>query len=139
MKNFKFTLLALVAVTLLASSCTSYKHSVPVAPMFAQVNFSIEDLEFIGEAVGTAEQSYVIGLPIGGRKYHTAATSQLNGGLNIIPNDRGYNNALYDAMMKFPNADFVLPVSVNTTTSHQFLGRRETVTVRFKAYRIKNK
>jgi hypothetical protein len=140
MKNFKFTLLALVAVTLLASSCTSYKRSVPVAPMIAQVNFNMEDLEFIGEAVGTAEQSYVIGLPVGGRKYHNAATvSQLGAVGSLIPNSRGYNNALYDAMMKLPNADFVLPVSVNTTTSHQFLGRRDSITVRFKAYRIKNK
>jgi hypothetical protein len=140
MKNFKFTLLALVAVTLLASSCTSYKRSVPVTPMIAQVNFDMEDLEFIGEAVGTAEQSYVIGLPVGGRKYHAASTvSQLGVVGGLIPNSRGYNNALYDALMKLPNADFVLPVSVNTTTSHQFLGRREAITVRFKAYRIKNK
>lgn len=141
MKNFKYTLLALVAVTLFASSCTTYRRSVPVTPIIAQVNFDMEDLEFIGEAVGTAEQSYVIGLPIGGRKYHSAATvSQLGTGVgNLIPNNRGYNNALYDALMKLPNADFVLPVSVNTTTSRQFLGRRENVTIRFKAYRIKNK
>jgi len=141
MKNFKYTILALVAVTLLASSCTSYRRSVPVTPIIAQVNFDMDDLEFIGEATGTAEQSYVIGLPIGGRKYHTAATvSQLGAGLGgLIPNNRGYNNALYDALMKFPTADFVMPVSVNVTTSHQFLGRRENLTVRFKAYRIKNK
>lgn len=141
MKKFKYTLPILAAFALLLGSCTTQKRSVPVTPMVAQINFEMQDLEFIGDATGSSEQSYVIGLPVGGRKYHNAsAVSQLGIGIgNIIPNNRGYNNALYDALTQVPNADFVLPVSVNVTTSYQFLGRREHLTVRFKAYRIKNK
>ncbi len=141
MKKLTYTLLAFIAVATLATSCTGYKRTVPVTPMIAQVNFDMDDLQYIGEAIGTANQSYVLGLPIGGRKYHSAAmVSQLGIGLgNIIPNNRGYNNALYDALMKMPDADFVLPVSVNVTTDHQFLGRRDNLTIRFKAYRIVNK
>lgn len=140
MKNFKYTLLAIAAVTMLATSCTSYKQAVPVAPMNAQVNLTMNDLQYIGEATGTAEQSYFVGLPIGGRKYHSGvAVSQmsLNNVGNLIPINRGYNNALYDALKKYPDADFILPISVTTTTVHQFLGRRDMLTVRFKVYRVK--
>ena len=47
------------------------------------------------------------------------------------------NNALYDALQTQPDADFVLPVSVETVKDVMFLGNKTTYTVRAKAYKIK--
>jgi hypothetical protein len=51
--------------------------------------------------------------------------------------NRGYNNALYDALMAKPDADFVLPVSFIVETKRMFLGRMETVTIKGRAFKIK--
>ena len=58
---------------------------------------------------------------------------------NPLPQSRGLNNAMYDALSQMPDADFVLPISYDTQVDQQFLGRREHLTIRCKAYKIKNK
>jgi len=131
--------LAAVCVMMLAASCTFHRKSVPLTPINAQVNFTMEDLEYLGDVIGQTEQSYVLFIPYGGRKYYSASLVP-QAGLGIaIPNNRGYNNALYDALQQKPDADLVLPVSFDQTTHQQFLGRRDVLKVRFKAYRIKSK
>ena len=122
---------------LILSGCTIRQKAVPIAPLNAQVNFTMDDLEYIGEVTGTATQSYVLGfIPYGGRKYHVGAMVPQGFGV-AIPNNRGYNNAMYDALMQKPNADFVLPVSFEIVRDQQFLGNRQELTLRCKAFRIK--
>ena len=49
------------------------------------------------------------------------------------------NNATYDALLSKPDADFILPISVETKTSRVFLGKTKKVTLRGKAFKIKTK
>jgi hypothetical protein len=123
----------------LLSSCTMREKAVPLTPINAQVLFDMDDLEFIGDVTGTATQSYFLNIPYGGRLYHQGTVLN-QGGIGIqVPRNRGYNNAMYDALMAQPDADFLLPVSFERVIEQQFLGRREVLTLRAKAFRIKSK
>ena len=120
------------------SSCRTTQKAVAVAPINVQVNFSMEDLVYIGDVTGTSTQSYVMGIPVGGRKYHSGLLLSSSFSLPI-PASRGYSNALYDALSQMPDADFVLPVSYETNVDQMFMGRKVHLTLRCKAYKIKSK
>lgn len=129
----KILILSTFAILLFATSCTMRNKAISSAQMEARINFTSADLEYVGEVTGTATQYYVLGLPYGGRRFHTANAT---GG--FVPNfDRAYNNALYDALSQKPDADFVLPLSSERTTNLSFLGRKVTLTVRAKAFKLK--
>jgi hypothetical protein len=132
----KILILSAFSVLLFASSCTMRNKTISGAQIEARVNFQSSDLEYVGEVSGTATQYYILGIPYGGRRYHTASTGGLLGGVNF---DRAYNNALYDALNQKPDADFVLPISSESTTNQAFLGRKVTLNVRAKAFKIKAK
>lgn len=138
MKNFRILML-LALIVMVATSCTVRQKATPVSPILTQVNFNMNDLEYVGDVVGKTTQSYFLIIPYGGRRYTRGilSSSGLGGGQPGILATRGWNNALYDALMSKPDADFVLPVSYETTVDRMFLGRQETLTVRAKAYRIK--
>lgn len=140
MKNFRILML-LALIVMVATSCTIRQKATPVSPINTQVNFSMDDLEYVGDVVGQTTQSYFLMIPYGGRRYTRGilSNSGLGGGQPGVMASRGWNNALYDALMSRPDADFVLPVSYETTVDQMFLGRQETLTVRAKAYRIQNK
>lgn len=135
-KSYLLVLLAGMLMTI--SSCRTTQKAVAVAPINVQVNFSMDDLEYIGDVTGTSAQSYVMGIALGGRKYHSGVLLSQSFGVSL-PQSRGYNNALYDALNQMPNADFVLPVSYDVTVDQMFMGRKENISLRCKAYRIKNK
>lgn len=139
MKKYGIWLLTIGVLSVMMSSCTIRQKAVPTTPINAQINIDYDDLEYIGDITGEATQSYVLGIiPYGGRKYHVGLV--LPQGLPIgIPGNRGYNNALYDALMQKPDADLVLPVSYESITHQQFLGRRVELSIRCKAYKIKTK
>ncbi|MES2514632.1 MAG: hypothetical protein V4580_10835 [Bacteroidota bacterium] len=133
----KILILGVFSVLLFATSCTMRNKTIAGSTMDARLNFTTADLEYVGDVNGTTVQHYVFGLPLGGRRYHTASTgSFLGGGASF---DRAYNNALYDALNQKPDADFVLPVSSETVTDYGFLGRRVTIKVRAKAFKLKSK
>ena len=125
-------------LTILVSSCTVSRKSTPVSTFNSQVNFTMDDLEYIGDVTGTSTQSYVLGIPVGGRRYTVGALNYPAGIVGIGAN-RGINNALYDALKSKPDADFILPVSFESTRNVAFLGSRVTITVRAKVFRIKSK
>lgn len=120
------------------SSCTIHQKSIPAAAINAQVNLTMNDLEYVGEVTGSSTQSYFLFIPYGGRKYHFAATTPqgLLGPSNINLT-RGARNALYDALHQKPDADFVLPLSIETKRHQMFLGSKVEHTIRAKAFRIK--
>ncbi len=138
MKNFRILML-LALIVMVATSCTVRQKATPVSPILTQVNFNMDDLEYVGDVVGKTTQSYFLIIPYGGRRYTRGilSSSGVGGGQPGILATRGWNNALYDALMSKPDADFVLPVSYETTIDRMFMGRQETLTVRAKAYRIK--
>lgn len=136
MKNFKILML-LALIVMVATSCTIRQKATPVSPILTQVNFDMDDLEYIGDVIGKTTQSYFLIIPYGGRRYTSGILANSGLGGQNVPGTRGWNNALYDALMSKPDADFVLPVSYETTIDQMFMGRQETLTVRAKAYRIK--
>jgi hypothetical protein len=137
MKIMKVIIPALL-VALLFGSCKVYQTAAPQANVQAQLNFNLSDLEYIKDITGTATQSYVVGLPLGGEKYNKASVSGLAGGLiNVNIRGRGYNNALYNALKSVPDADFVLPISYEVVSNRMFLGREDSVIVKVKAFKMK--
>jgi hypothetical protein len=136
MKNFKAIHLLPLAVVLLFSSCTVYTKNIATTEVETQIQFKMEDLEYIGDVSGTATQTTLLGfIPVGGRRFHVAGI----GGGTVVPQGRLFNNALYDALMQRENADFVLPLSSSSVRNGMFLGNKTTLTVRAKAFRIKSK
>ncbi|HNW90409.1 MAG TPA: hypothetical protein PKN48_12150 [Bacteroidales bacterium] len=131
-----FLLLAVLSLAL--TSCTTIKKGTPVTPMSLQINLNMDDLEYIGEATGTSTQNYVLGIPYGGRKYKTAVAKFSSINLQSLWN-RGFNNAMYDALQSKPDADFVLPISFEETKDQAFLGSKRTLIVKTKAFKIKTK
>ena len=138
MKNFKAIHLLPLAVVLLFSSCTVYTKNIATTSVETQIQFKMEDLEYIGDVSGTATQTTLLGIiPVGGRRFHVASIG--GGGLVTVPQGRLFNNALYDALMQRENADIVLPLSSSSVRNGMFLGNKTTLTVRAKAFRIKSK
>lgn len=138
-----YKIFLLVVITGLLASCSTLtvrSTSRPTVNMQAQFNFSMEDLEYVGEVKGTATQSYLLGIPIGGRRKHYGVVGMAGGGLfNLYNKDRAFNNALYDALNSKPDADFILPVSMNVEKHKLFLGSKVTLSVRAKVFKLKEK
>jgi|GEM_PF-908711 len=141
MKSFFNKLFIGVLFLGLATSCKMYYKSVPVAPIDARVNFTTADLEYLGEIQGTATQSYLLGIiPVGGRRFHYSAPGLTpSGPFNVNFSGRGFNNAYYDALQSKPDADFVLPLGFTQEVDRMFLGRKVTINVKAKAFKIKEK
>lgn len=131
-----FLLLAVISLAL--ASCTTINKGTPVVPMNLQINISMDDLEYIGEATGTSVQNYVLGMPIGGRKNKTAVSKISSINISSIWN-RGFNNAMYNALQSKPDADFIIPISYEETKDQMFLGSKRTLIVKTKAFKIKTK
>ena len=131
----------IITIVILAVSCSMYKTTIPQANMQAQLNLSLDDLVYLKDATGTATQSYILGLPIGGTKYKTTAVSNVANDLIDISSlkSRGFNAAMYDAMESVPDADFVLPVSLKVKRDVMFLGRQDSLIVKVKAFKLKTK
>ena len=140
MKRIKI-LFIIPFLLLMITSCSVYKKSVPSSPFITQINITMQDLEYLGEITGTSTQSYVLGIAYGGQKYHYAAVVLpgriLDIGINV--KNRGFNNALYEALMQKPDADFIMPIASEVVSHRMFLGREETITVKAKAFKIRTK
>jgi len=137
MKKFKIILPILVAILFLGS-CTIYKTSVPQSGVHTQINVNLNDMQYLKEVTGTAVQSYVVGIAYGGEKHKKAAVSNVSGSLiGVNLNNRGYNNALYNALQKLPDADFIMPINMQVKSDRLFLGRQDSIIVRVKAFKLK--
>jgi hypothetical protein len=110
------------------------------APIQANINFDMDDLDYLGEVTGTAVQHYVLGIPYGRTSYNYGVVYNQFMGLQVqIPHKRVYSQALFNAISTRPDADFILPMASETKTNFMFLGRKETVTLKGKAFKIKSK
>lgn len=139
MTKFKYIYL-FAGLLLLATSCTTYRKAANTAPVNVQMNITMSDVDYVGEVTGSATQSYVLGLPLGGRRYYTAQVGVSGGSiLSAIVGDRGLSNALYDAMQQKPDADFFMPINMEVKRNQMFLGSKRTYSVKGKAFKIKTK
>jgi len=123
---------------LLTSSCTQTKRISPMTPVNVQINFDMDDLEYLGTVTGSASQHYALGIAFGGRKYYEGVV-YMPGQFAIGGFDRATKNALYDALLSKPDADFILPVSMERKDQKVFLGKMRQITIRGKAFKIKSK
>lgn len=128
-----YFLVALLGIT----SCSMHKKSVPGSPIVTQINIDYDDLEYLGEISGEATQTYFLGLPFGGEKYKIGAII-IPGKVKLpVLRNRGFNNALYYALMSKPDADFILPLAIEVKRDQMFLGKEETIIIKAKAFRLK--
>ena len=108
-----------VATLFVFTSCTQKFKSTPVAPVNVQVNVTMDDLEYVGEVTGTSTQSYLLGrIAIGGRRNHAGQV----GGTIGLPQTRGVNNALYDALI-FPPTNHLAKGGFHCKVSDQGLNQ----------------
>lgn len=133
----RLIMLFLVAGLLATTACTTYRTASVAAPVRVQINIDYSNMDYIGDVTGTATQSFALGLPIGGQRYRVAIADYAGNG--IMPNNRGINNALYEALKQKPDADFLIPFSVEEKRNRMFLGSKRTYTVHAKAFKIKSK
>ena len=136
MKKLLNILMAFLVLFLIAS-CTITKKGVPSVPMDVHINLDMSNLEYLGEVTGTSTQAYFLGIPIGSRKFTSGVATGMFS--SYIPQSRGMNNAMYDALTSKPDADFVLPISYETVRQQMFLGSKVKLTVKTKAFKIKTK
>ena len=135
-----YYLIFVFAGMVIFSSCTITRQSIPTAPVHVQINLNMDNLEYVGDVVGTSTQSYVLKIPIGGRKYTAGVAAAQSSFVNMsLIHSRGMNNAMFDAMKSKPDADFLMPVSIESKKQQMFLGCRETITIKGKAFKIKTK
>ena len=135
----KKLIIGLLASTMMFS-CVVTQKGTPTASVNLQINVDYSELEYVGEAIGESDQSYLLGaIPVGGRRNTSGAVlSQVPGVLGVaLPNNRGISNALYDALQQHPDADFILPVSYESERQVMFLGNKTHYKVRAKVFRLK--
>jgi hypothetical protein len=71
MKRSMLYMFMVGAMAISLSSCVMKQKAVPLTPINAQINFDMDDLEFIGDVTGSTTQSYLLGvIAYGGRKYY---------------------------------------------------------------------
>ncbi len=138
----KHLFIYVVVIVSLVSSCIVRKNAMPVSSINTQVIFNYDDLEYIGDVTGTSTQTYLFGIiPIGGRRNHRGifASNIIGSPVSVNLNKRGINNALYDALASQPDADYLIPVSYKIQSQIMPFGRKETITIRAKAVKIRLK
>ena len=136
MKHKRHILLTGLLILVMISSCTVHKVNIPAAPLHSQMNFEMDDLEYVKEIDGNAVQSYFLGIPYGQEtKYKMASTSSVYGQI-VNLNNAGINNALYKALEEDDDIDFVIPVSLQVESHRMFMGRVDSVSIRLKAFKF---
>lgn len=139
-RNFNLILILIGSIIIFNTSCTPriIGKSVPGTPLQTQINFSMDDLEYVGEVKGSSTQTYVLGLPVGGKRQYFGQVGTGGPGFPAFQS-RGLNNALYEALKSQPDADFVLPIAYEYEVNRLFLGRKVKINLRAKAFKIKTK
>lgn len=129
----------LIGCVLLTSACTVTKRRAPATRVNVQINLDMDDMEYLGEVTGSAEQHYFLGMAYGGRKYYSGEIYYPGTGFSMAGMDRAVQNAMYDALLSKPDADIIFPFSYETKIQRVFLGSLKKITIRGKAFKIKTK
>jgi uncharacterized protein DUF6567 len=135
MKKIKI-FLSIPLLMLLFSSCTVQQKIMPAAPYSTSINFDMDDLEYLGEVSGTSTKSYFLFIPYGSDD-HKSAVLVFPGNASKNMQTKGFKTALYNALLQQPEADFVIPLSVDVTKNIMFMGKEEITTVKAKAFKLK--
>lgn len=135
----KFLGAFLIFISILLSSCYLQKTVAPSPSLNVQLNITYNDLEYVADTTIKIKQSYVLGLPYGGKRY-TIGQLVLNDNIPFyIKKNRSFNRAIFEALNAYPDADFVLPVNYKLEKHIMFLGREEVLTLKLKLLKIPSK
>lgn len=135
-------------IFLLLSSCASINttrsgNSSSFLPDIIKMDLTPNDVELIGEMdISVKYSQYLLFFRIfelindqevSARTVNTMAMY----GKRNLPLCPSLNRALYDVYIKYPEADFTIPVYVIEEQQNLFLGKKIKKTARIKAYKIK--
>lgn len=101
------------------------------------------DVEFLGEMDISVNYSQYLGIikifELINNQEVSARTvnSMVMYGKRNVPLSPVLDRALYDVYIKYPNADFTIPVYVIEEQQNLFMGKKIKKTARIKAYKIK--
>lgn len=149
MRNFlrtqKYSLILIALVIL--TSCgrgVFINKTIQGMPLNAKVDLRLfwQDFEYIGEIDGTISYTQYVW---GTRTYHepvfnnrTRTTFLTFNGSSFMPiKNAPLSRALYDAQEQYPDLEFIIPYQVNEEIQRMFLGKKITMNVKAKAYKLK--
>lgn len=128
-----------ILMLVLLTSCIMQKSVAPSASLNVQLNLSFNDMEYIADTVIKVKQSYVLGLPYGGKRYKIGQLVMQDNFPHYIKRSRTFNRAIFEALNAYPDADFVLPVNYRVDKHMMFLGREEELTLKLKLLKMPSK
>jgi hypothetical protein len=148
MKHFIKIFLPACLLMLLLSSCASTNtsrsgRSSSFLPDMVRFDLTSNDVEFLGEMDISVNYSQYLGIikifELINNQEVSARTvnSMVIYGKRNVPLSPVLDRALYDVYIKYPNADFTIPVYVIEEQQNLFMGKKIKKTARIKAYKIK--
>ncbi|HIZ86650.1 MAG TPA: hypothetical protein IAC03_00590 [Candidatus Coprenecus pullistercoris] len=135
----RYLLLAAAIIGFSACSVTKYR---PYSVDGTRLNFSMDDLEYLGETEISVDYRRYIGFihvvdSINGKVNDRVVTRRVDFG-NVPDGLYPYlNRAAYKLMEEFPDADYYMLVAQNKSVVRLFLGSDIEVTARIKAYKFR--
>lgn len=148
MKYFIKPIFPLCLVLLLFSSCASINtfrsgNSSTFLPDIIKFDLTAANVELLGEMdISVNYSQYLLFFKIFELindqevSTRTVNTMMMYGKRNL-PLSPILNRALYDVYIKYPEADFIVPVYVIEEQQNLFLGKKIKKTARIKAYKLK--
>jgi hypothetical protein len=151
-KSFTY-ILSIILFVVFLSSCgvttTKLMRTGSFMPNDVRLNMTMDDFQYLGDAEVTAEYSKYFGFItvfklINGKEVARRNSSIIslegsgNFSLSLTLNSK-LRRALFDVHIKYPNADFIVPVNIITESEGMFLGNVVKQKIKVKAYKIKDK
>ncbi len=148
MKYFIKIILPVCLVMLLISSCASINtsragRSSSFLPDMVKFDLTAADVEYLGEMdISVNYSQYLLFIKIielineQEVSARTINTMVMYGKRNV-PLSPELHRALYDVYIKYPEADFIVPVYVIEEQKNLFMGKKIKKSARIKAYKIK--
>jgi len=148
MKHLIKVFLPFCLLILLISSCASINtsrsgRSSSFLPDMIRFDLTSANVELLGEMDISVNYSQYLGIikifefindqEVSARTINTMSMY----GRRNLPLSPVLNRALYDVYMKYPEADFTIPVYVIEEQKNLFMGKKIKKTARIKAYKIK--
>jgi hypothetical protein len=137
----------LIALMLLASCASMYTvksiNTTSFAPTSVELKLTLDDFEYIGDDTVSVTYNTYFGMfhiihnlnnkEVARRNVNVI---QLYGRQNLPVNGR-LKRALFASHIKYPNAEFIIPVSTITETQQMVFGSKNKMNLRVKAYKLK--
>lgn len=152
MKVLNKIFIPLILLTLFAS-CSVKTNKImrtgSFMPTEVQLQQTMNDFEFIGEGEVSVEYgryffffthlNLINGKEVATRNQTSIGFSGSGNFSFTLSSNKKIKRAVYDMHVKYPNADFLVPVNIITETQGMILGSKVKQTMKVKAYKIKDK